>query len=296
MVENVLLGVDAGMSSPETAATMELDVSGSGTAEVRKTFVRAAGSYGVLVRSDTAEAAANASDLEVVNCATGAAVRIESNGSAFERVHVSACGETPARLAFELKGTKSDDNQTCRKNRIAASTIASHETGVKLRVGAMDNTVESTLFEGVTDGIQLEFVMGFWVPKGNQLTRNEWRGFDDPIALTGQKGVMGVRFFEGAVSCSDGGWGVDRALDFPGNVSVSRVGDVLDVAASVCPEVTIEAYLETAGDLKYLGSVESDASGKASGRIQLPPGATRIGLLAIDKWNTTSRVSLHEID
>jgi hypothetical protein len=295
-IENSVIGAGADLSSPETAAPIAIEVSGAGSAEVSRTFVRAGGSYGILVRSEASQARVQVSDLTIVSCASGSAVRIESNGSVLERVHVSPCGETPGRLGFELKGTKGDSNQTCRENSISASTVSSHAVGAKIRVGAMDNTIQTTLFDRVTDGVELEFVMGFWVPKGNLISRNEWRGFDEPIALTGQQGLIGVRFFEGAASCAEGGWVVDRALDFPGTVSMSRDGRHLAVSATMCPNVTVEAYLETSGDLKFLGSVQSDADGKASGRIELPDGATRIGVMAIDKWNTSSRVSLHEID
>lgn len=295
-MEHCVVGAGAGLDAPQTAAPIAIDVSGSGSADVSTSFVRAGGSFGVYVRSDTAGAKVTARDLAIANCATGAAVRIESNGSTFERTHVSPCGETPAPLAFELKGTKSTDNQTCRMNRIAASTIAGHGIGVKIRVGAMDNVVERTLFERVTDGVELDFVMGFWVPKGNRISRNVWREFEEPIALTGMQGVTGVRFFEGAQSCADGGWVVDRALDFPGRVSLAKKDGRLEVSAVGCPDVEIEGYLESNGTLQYLATVKSDSSGNASGSVELPPGATRVGVLAIDRWSTTSRMSLHEVE
>jgi hypothetical protein len=292
-VENSVVGTDARISAPQKGAATVIEVSGSGVAELARVHVRAAGARGIHVRSETAEAKVVARDVEIAGCTTVAAVRIESSGSSFERVHVSPCLSGPARIGFELKGTRGVDGRTCRDNRIVSSTVSGHPTGVRLRVGANDNVVEGNAFESVTRGVELDLVMGFWVPKGNSIRRNAWRAYAEPIALAGLDGVAGRRPVDGAaaVSCVNGGWSADRPLDFPGSISVARDGQALQVSAKVCPDVTVDAYLDRGGVLEHLRVLPSDASGGASERVDIADDVTRIGFTATDERGTTSRMT-----
>jgi hypothetical protein len=294
-VENCLVGVGAGLAPAEAASAAAIELSGVGTADLSQLYLRTGGSFGILVRSESSEAKVAAKDLEIVNCGT-VAVRVQSNGSVFERIHVTSCSERVAPIAFELKGARGADYRTCQMNRVTSSTVIGHDVGVMFRVGAMDNIVETTLFERVGRGVELELVMGFWVPKGNQLRQNTWRGVDETIALAGRGAVAGTKLFEGAVACADGGWVVDRALDFPGRVSAAREGDAIVVSASVCAEAAIEVYAVSAGEVRYLDSFKSDSSGRVEGRIGKHADVTRIGVLATDTFNTTSRMTFLPVE
>ena len=290
-LENVVVGLLADGTTPVTTALLGVDA----TSDLSLTRVLVSGqsAHGVRVWSEDGRPRLTARHLELVGCGPYAALQIRSAGAVIENSYIHSCDATAAGTGIEFQGQSVALGKICRDHRVAGSTIRGFESGILLKLGALDNAIEGNVIDAASRGITFQQMQLFWTPKGNRISRNRWDGGGEPISLEGIPGVglQNEKLFDEAVPCAESGLSVDRALDFTGTANAERSDRGIRLRGSVCPGAAVEAYVRNGGSIVYLGSTTSGADGVFDTVIETSASSPlELALISIDKANTTSRM------
>ncbi|MGK2859293.1 MAG: right-handed parallel beta-helix repeat-containing protein [Thermoanaerobaculia bacterium] len=296
-VDNGVVGLAADGTAPAAATLIGIDATNH--LNVSRSLVAGHSTIGIRVWSEDGRPRFTARDLEARGCGAYSALQIRSAGATIENSYIHHCDASVAGTGIEFQGQSVALGKICRNHRVAGSTIRGFEIGIFLKLGALDNVIEKNVIDLATRGVTFEHMGAFWTPKGNRITQNRWIGDGEPISLEGIPGIgnLTAKTFGDAVSCSDNGTSVDRALDFMGVATIKRDASSLHVTGKVCPESIVEVYSRVNGRIDYLGFVKGDAAGNVDAVVDTPGEPPRdLALVSIDKTGTTSRMRFGSID